>query len=84
MHTKYILYPDKNDSCYHSSFSYQILTKEGFFSFLAKLKQAFIKILNTDQDGICSGPPPQSFPAVASNMLPGLTWAKPIGYCNFP
>lgn len=51
MHTKYILYPYKNDSSYHSSFSHQILTKEGHFSFLAKLKQALIKILNTDQNG---------------------------------
>lgn len=62
MHTKYILYPDKNNSCYHSSFSHQILTKEGHFSFLAKLKQAFIKILNTHQNGTWSGPSPGNLP----------------------
>lgn len=38
---------------------YQILTKEGLvFSFLAKLKQDFIKILNTNQEGTWSGPSP--------------------------
>lgn len=32
--------------------------KKAFFSFLARFKQAFIKILNTDQDGTWSGPSP--------------------------
>lgn len=49
-----------------------------------KLKQAFIKILNTDKDGIWSGPLPGNFPAEWPLDTCDFYGHNPEAHCTFP
>lgn len=58
--------------------------RKASYTILAEFKQAFIKLLKTDQDGIRSGLSQLETLQVLRHILSGLIRANSIGHCTYP